>query len=98
MVVDQFTPRRNKQSKYEAHMYYRRPEGGRNPGWITVKGSKGGKKDRYEDRGIIALREFGTLQDGHTNPWQQNPTPPAGPAALPGQPVTARSWADSMRQ
>ena len=95
MVVDQFTPRRNTQSKYEAHMYYRRPEGGRHPGWITIKGSKGGKKDRYEERGIIALKDFGTLQDGHTNPWEQILTHPDGPAAFPVEQVIAARWYDS---
>lgn len=94
MAVDQFTPRRKRQGKFEVHMYYRRPEGVRHPGWITVKGSKGEKKERYEDRGIMALREFGELRDGHTNPWEIILTHPDGPKAFPVDQVMQARWYD----
>ena len=85
--------RRGMKSKFEKHMYYRKPDEGTEANWITVKGVKGGKRERLEDyRNFTPLREFGELVDGHTNPWEVIFLQEGGPAAFPVEQVLTLRW------
>lgn len=80
--------KRKRASKHETHMYYRKPNG-----WIIVGGVKGGKKDVFEEqRGFTPLKQFGELQDNHTNEWEHILTHPDGPVAFPLEQVMAFRW------
>ncbi|KKM96952.1 hypothetical protein LCGC14_1172980 [marine sediment metagenome] len=86
-------PRRGKRSKYEKHMYYRKPDRGSEANWITVKGRKHGKQDRLEDyKGFTPLKQFGELIDGHTNQWESIFLQEGGPEAFPVDQVLTLRW------
>lgn len=95
-MVETFRPKqsaRGKKSKYETHMYYRRPSSGEDPDWIVVGGVKGGKRERYEDlKGFTPLKEFEEIPNGHSNPWEYILTQPNGPKAFPADQVLKFRW------
>jgi hypothetical protein len=80
-------------SKYEKHIYYRRPQKGEEAGWIIVAASVGGSVlTDLSKRGFEPLWKYGQLKDGETNKWKQILSHPDGPAEFPADQVMTFRW------
>lgn len=79
-------------SKFEKHMYYRRPKNGENPDWIVFAGTNLDRQNDMMRRGFQRMDKYGQMKDGETNPWRQILEHPDGPGEFPAAQIMELRW------
>jgi len=93
-------------TKFEQHIYYRRPLTGDEPGWIVIQGTNMERQRDLMLRGFEPLNKFGTLEsresylrqtgalgkDEPMDPWRVILEHPEGPKEFPAEQVMILRW------
>ena len=79
-------------TKYERHMYYRRPRTGQQVGWIVTGGSNAGRVQNMQLRGFEPLYKYGFIPVGEENKWATILNHPDGPLEFPADQVLTLRW------
>lgn len=93
-------------SKFEQHIYYKRPLTGDEPGWIVIQGTNMERQRDLMLRGFQPLNQYGTLEaresflrqtgalgkDEPMDPWRVILEHPDGPREFPADQVMTLRW------
>ena len=93
-------------SKFEKHMYFRRPATGENPGWIVFAGTNLDRQNDLMRRGFTRMDKYGTIEDmevqlrragrihpeAQIDPWYPILMHPDGPREFPVEQVLQLRW------